>query len=436
MAAYESAFGERPQRMLRRREPIDAIALERFLDAWATPAPQVPAPEPAPGSLHPLISHHAFNAHRIFAEGSGSAALARNALTSLLAYDGLVIADPIHELVKLRSSKGVDAAVNWFRDITEGIGTLEPLLERDIVRFTSFRPGFTERVRSGVFEAFGVGPEFTAFTDLVEAASTADVLGAAGRKHYLDEVRELFARYGVVRSARDVDGALQDVHALARALIHISWAVSVCTADAGADLALLGPLEEHLFAGLVDEHIVAAERLQESSEQVRPYERVASSRFPNVDNLDLTIADALAIRSEDSFAGFRDGMRTALRRLDAAERSPDQSRVAAEEDFRLAMRELARTLGARAPRSAVADRIREGSVDVGIAAVTAVLPVLGGLISKDAATMLSAAAIPLSVLPVLTEWLAQRRGDNASRIAVRYATTLGAPPPRRRQIED
>lgn len=282
-----------------------------------------------------------------------------------------------------------------------------------VLRLTRLRPNLVDANRSAVLSVLGLTPELRVFTDFIESASAVSLFPGSLERSYAPQVQELYGRFGLKlplpRTLRESDGRVRE---LAAAVIEVSWQFAVAGADPTCDLALQGPIELHLAEEIVHEGVGGGLGAG------RHFARLDLGQVPNLDSTRLSVADALAIRSEDSFEQFRYVVRQALDRLELEERSgiePSRSRGAFEE----AMQEGARSLREYAKRATFSDRVKEMSIPAALGVVAEVAAAPHGVV--PAATTAGA----LSAATVVWQWLLARRNRPENTTAYRYLSMLG-----------
>lgn len=149
--AYLHVFNRMPSEVVDEGLTLRERDLELILDFWRSRPQQPPAVKD--GEIWPLVSHHTF-ADRALVGGSGRGVLQR-ALTMMLIHDGLVVADPILALERVRREQGMFAALQKFTAVTRDLAELEPLIGAKVLRTTSVRPDLSDDVRTAVLKVFG-----------------------------------------------------------------------------------------------------------------------------------------------------------------------------------------------------------------------------------------------------------------------------------------
>ena len=310
--AYLHVFNRKPSRVVDEGLTLRERDLEVILDFWGS-RPQRP-PAVKNGEVWPLVSHHTF-ADRALVGGSGRGVLQR-ALTMMLIHDGLVVADPILTLERVRRERGVLAALEKFTAVTRDLAELEPLIDAKILRTTSVSPDLSDDARTAVLKVFGMDSAMRVFTNFVEAAGHIRTASPGLLAEYVLEVQELYRRFGItVPTPRSIGEAEAFAVMLGAAVIEVSWQFAVVASDPSCDLAFKGSLERHLFAEVVSAGI------EGDIGPGRHTGRLDLGKVPNLDSKVLTVKDALSIRKEDAFTQFRYDVRQGLDRLEVSEYS-------------------------------------------------------------------------------------------------------------------
>jgi hypothetical protein len=403
--AYLHVFNRMPSEVVNEGLTLRERDLELILDFWRSRPQQPPAVKD--GEIWPLVSHHTF-ADRALVGGSGRGVIQR-ALTMMLIHDGLVVADPILALERVRREQGVLAALQKFAAVTRDLAELEPLLDAKILRTTSVHPDLSDDARTAVLKVFGMDSAMRVFTNFVEAAGHIRTASPGLFAEYVLEVQELYRRFGItIPTPRSIDEAEAFAVTLGAAVIEVSWQFAVAASDPSCDLAFKGSLERRLFAEVVSAGI------EGDIGPGRHNGRLDLGRVPNLDPRTLTVKDALSIRKEDAFFEFRYDVRQALDRLEVSECSgmPTSLAVASFED---AMRESARRLNEEVRKRSFNEIIRGDSVHAAIGVVAAVP---GGVIPAGVAGAASVAS-------VIYKWLRGRRAPGQSAVSLRYLSMLG-----------
>lgn len=403
--AYLHVFNRKPSRVVDEGLTLRERDLEVILDFWGS-RPQRP-PAVKNGEVWPLVSHHTF-ADRALVGGSGRGVLQR-ALTMMLIHDGLVVADPILTLERVRRERGVLAALEKFTAVTRDLAELEPLIDAKILRTTSVSPDLSDDARTAVLKVFGMDSAMRVFTNFVEAAGHIRTASPGLLAEYVLEVQELYRRFGItVPTPRSIGEAEAFAVMLGAAVIEVSWQFAVVASDPSCDLAFKGSLERHLFAEVVSAGI------EGDIGPGRHTGRLDLGKVPNLDSKVLTVKDALSIRKEDAFTQFRYDVRQGLDRLEVSEYSgmPTGLAVVSFED---AMYESVRRLNEEVRKRSFSEIIRGDSVHAAIGVVAAVP---GGV-------MPAGIAGAASVASVIYKWLRGRRTSGKSTVSLRYLSMLG-----------
>jgi len=419
----ESSLGCKPSDLVRRGQRAEHMDLQRLIGL------RNGAPQPEPDHVRrigvwPLISHHTFNAHNLFgmtAEGN----LGKRTLTLLLAHHGVVASDPLVEVHRLWKQNQRPASLERLNIVIFQVAQVEPLIRRDLLRFESSRPAFTDAARETILKAFGVGPDFGKFTYLIEAFDAAEEIGGEFEWAYVQGAYELYDELNQecppLRSARD---ALDAVTALGQALIQVSWQFAICSRNASCDIAIAGELEKGLLNVLLErwsreDKAPTAERVSESLTQTRHFERLSMGELPNIDSVGVSVKDAMALRRRDSFEEFRDTLNAAIDGYESKllEGAPGQAAGHFKETMRSASRRLRKELPGGSARVLV-----EGSVPLTLSAVATQIP-------ADVANSTTAALVT-GVAAVLLQWAVKVKPTQGHQVAVRYCAELGAVGPK------
>ena len=402
---YLHVFNRTPSGVVDEALTLRERDLELILNFWKSCPQRPPAVED--GEVWPLVSHHTF-ADRALVGGSGRDVLQR-ALTMMLIHDGLVVADPILALERVRREQGILAALQKFTAVTRDLAELKPLLNAKILRTTSAHPDLTDDARTAVLKVFGMDSTMRAFTNFVEAAGHVRTASPGLFTEYALEVQELYRRFGItIPVPRSIDEAEAFAITLGAAVIEVSWQFAVVASDPACDLAFNGALERHLFTEVVSAGI------EGDIGPGRHTGRLDLGEVPNLDPKTLTVKDALSIRKEDAFAQFRYNVRQGLDRLEVSEYSglPTSLAVASFEDT---MRESARRFDIEVRKKSLGEVVLSDSVHAALGVVTAVP---GGAVSAGA-------AVAASVATVIYKWLRGRRASQRSTVSLRYLSMLG-----------
>lgn len=410
--AYRAVFGVHPRALTMLSRSISEADVEHFVatrfENGLAPAMEAELVD----GIRPLVSHHNFNPHSLFSNHEPTT-ISNRALSLLFAHDGLVLSDPMVEILSLTRGGEKTQALSRFIEITQGLAELEPLIDAGLLEFTPYRPTTRENRRSRVLSHFGIDPDLTVFTNFEEAARAAWHLEKGGGRSYIDQVHDLYVLFGLEPPPQaGVSHAWKAARDLAQTLLHLSWTVSVCSADPSADLTLHNPMEEALFAHLVADDIELVLPVIAGHTNTRHFERLATGLLPNIQTINLTVPDTVALRKDDAFAQFRDGLKVALSAYDATLDSPIRlQEERSRSNFQSQMRLLSAQLQNQAKKGQFTDLLRDGSIATGISALTIALPPV--------------ASIPLAGASSLSAWLLGRRTFNGRKIAVRYAAILG-----------
>jgi len=141
-----------------------------------------------------------------------------------------------------------------------------------------------------------------------------------------------------------------------------------------------------------------------------------------MDRIDLSDSDALAIRSDDSFAEFRGDLHAALDDFESvvADRADADRAVDA---FAARMADAADRLKRRAAKASFAASLKNSVVPIGIEAAVAATS------SSDEQLKSAAVATGGAIAAVVWSWLHARSHQQGARVAIRYTSMLGVPRP-------
>ncbi len=417
LGVFESAWGQRPAKHIAvRGGEVSRPDLDLLVKAHEN-APRSVLPEGRAHEIWPLVSHHAHRCQSLFAGG----AILPRVLALLLTHDGIVAADPLVDVVRLAHLGQSDRAATMLSEVMSSVAAVEPLLAGDVLRVTSLRPKLTDAHRRSVLAEFGLDERMLVFTNFLESAVTVAELPGSFAREYRPQVVELFDRFGLpAPPLPDVVSAADAVRRLAAAVIEVSWQFAVCAQDPGSDLAIRGPVELHLAeqllgTGLSTTTIENAERMLGKTRHLLRFE---VGNLPTLSADRLTVADAIAIRKDDTFAGFRDQLRSALDQLDdgfAAHKPPYLAQAVFEERMRAA----AEDLDSRVRRTSFTSRLRDASVPMAIGATSALtFSPLGPAFSAGA-------TVTTALTTVVWSWLTARLKPKGAAAGRRYFSMLG-----------
>jgi hypothetical protein len=341
-------------------------------------------------------------------------------LTLLLTHDGIVAADPLVEIVRLAEIGRLDEATAALSRVVASLAAVEPLISSDILRTTSLRPKLTDTNRKAVLAEFGVDEQMIVFTNFLEAAVTVSGVPGSFEREYRPQVVELFRRFGLpVPALPDVAAAADAVRQLAAAVIEVSWQFAVCAQDPSSDLALSGSVELHLAEQLLSSGLSAptSSAAARMMGKTRHLARFEVGNVPNLTTERLTVADAIAIRQDDTFAAFRDELRSAVDQLDQSLAAHKKTYVA-QATFEERMHVAAEELGRRVQRTSFRTRVRDASVPAAIGAANALA--LSPLSPAFGAT----AGVATALTTVTWQWLTARLSPKGVAVGRRYFSML------------
>jgi hypothetical protein len=415
---FREAWGEHPTRLVQDGFQVGRREVEQLTDAWHVRLEAADGQKDA-RDIRPLISHHGERDLHLFGVRAPDGAVRARALPLLLAFDGLMVADPVADVVAMVGRSQQDQAAVALQDIVREVAELAPLIDSSIIRVTPLRPELAHPARATVLKAMGVDPSMLVFTNFVEAAVASDeepMLGA-----YLDKVAELFDAFLLPPPAvSTAEAAAREVQTLAAAVVEVSWQLAVCAQEPGADVALRAGLEEHLFGEIVrvtgDDTLTSA---RQARARTRHFARIHAGEFPVIDGRELSAADAVFVREDDSFADYRDQLYGALDQYEDAV-SGGLDRYVAQEQFESRMRGAGKDLRRQASASSFAARLRGLSVPIGVGAV---ISVLGG--DLPATVKAAGAAVP-PIAGLVDDWVRGSAARRRTAIIGRYCAILGS----------
>lgn len=361
--------------------------------------------------IWPLVSHHTYGDRALF--GSQRHDILPRALTLLLLHDGLVVADPLESVHQVLVTRTEAEAVLSLNRVVEELAEVEPLIGAGVLRLTTLRPSLQESNRASVLGAMGLQPDLRVFTDFLEAAASVSAFPGSFHRTYAPQVRDLHHLFGLeIQLPPTPETATERVRALAAAVIEVSWQFAVASLDPTCDLALVGPVEQHLAKALVEQGTPS------DLGTGRHVSTLELGQVPNLDTARLSVADALAIRREDAFESFRHTVRHALDDLDVARRA-GVSASSANGAFEETMRQESRALRQTSTRATFRDRIKDASVPAALGVVTEFAVAPAGPVAS------AGAALAISVSTVIWQWLMARDADNGQSVSLRYLAMLG-----------
>jgi len=313
----------------------------------------------------------------------------------------------VHQALTKRSEA---AAVDALNRVVSELAEVEALLAAGLLRLTTSRPTLQESRRTAVLAAMGLDSDMRVFTDFVESVAFLPEFPGSLELTLAPAVRDLYSRFGLsIGAPTSRNEADRRVRALAAAIIEVSWQFAVAASDPNCDLAFAGNLEQHLAEAIIDQG------MEGDLGPGRHLALLSLGRVPNVDVARLTVADAIAVRREDSFAAFRRDVRLALDQLEIA-RAAGVSDTSARGAFEEAMRESARSLAMTVRRSAFRDRVKDASIPAALGALAAI---------PGDPMAAAAAAGGVSIATVLWQWLLGRRDQHGQVVSQRYLAMLG-----------
>lgn len=362
----------------------------------------------------PLVSHHHFNEYSLF--GAGREVVDQRTLGYLLSFNGVVAADPLVVVSDLYRAGKTAQATDALREVTRQLAQVEPLLENGRLRITDARPSLRETTREQVLHTFGVDSNFRVFTNFVEAYEMTRNTTFADSSSFIGQAQELFELMGLPgRTFATSSDALSGVQRLGQSLIHLSWQLSVASTDPNLDIAPLNRWEQHMLESLIEEAFPPAIRQRNGVRRTRHFRMIGSAGIPNLDRVDLTIRDILAIRGDDTFEEFRLALQNALDAYVDEKFGDEDDRRAAFEDV---MHEAAVRLRERSRSAPFASRVQGAVAQTGVQIAAAILPV------EWMAQRVSVELITSPLASLVIEWLCGRRTQSPYEVAHRYCIRL------------
>lgn len=418
--AIRETYGVPPRQLA--GATLSVSDLERLLACPVAARPQDCA-ELRASDVRPLLSHHGVGLDALFHVGRLDEVAARS-LSLLLAFDGLVVADPLGDISNLMTHGMPDRALQYATAVIPAVASIETLIDSNIIRLSPLRPQLSSTERQPLLQLLGLDPKLTVFTNFAEAAVTAEMMGSDVQSDYLRQVDQLFSQFGIrAPHSQTVGAGLVEVTALAKAIIALSWQLAVCSADTSADVVLGTPLQRELVAIVMNEATASDERdlaktASEGDYESRHLIRIDAGRVPHLDRTGLSLSDAVAIRSDDSFAAFREKFQGALDKYDVATAAGADPRMA-RGIFEGEMRDASKALDSSARGTSLKARMTDASVGIGMSAALG-----SGAYALGGGPWAIGASATGTALNVISAWLFGRHRSTARKIAIRYAVAL------------
>lgn len=411
---YEASLGSTPAQIRSSPQKLKMRDLVAVLDAHSRLTEPWDKGAVASNEIWPLISHHTYGNRAIF--GVAGTDIVSRTLTLLLVHDGLVIADPLETVRRTLVTGRSEAAIEALNHATEQLAEVEALIAAGVLRLTTIRPALHDTNRSAVLKAFGLTPDLRVFTDFLEAAgSLGDFPGALVRT-FAPQVQELYRIFGLsIPQPQDILTAERRIKDLAAAVIEVSWQLSVAAENPWCDLAFSGPLEQHLARELV------VEGLSTAASAGRHFDTMELGNVPNLDADQLTLADAIAIRQDDTFESFRSTVRVALDQLEVAKQAGIEHSLAIA-SFEETMWEESRRMSQSTRKAIFKDQVRDASVPAMLGVVTELA------VAPMGAVPAAGAAAGIAIATVVWQWLTGRVQPLGQASGVRYLSMLGGNP--------
>lgn len=364
---YELATGRRPGELVSSTFRPDAQTVTRLLHAHEQDidSSQVAGVH----EVYPLLSHHTYANRSLFGTDIPGRLSART-LSLLVLFDGVVAANPMVDVGRMVERGDYDGACRLVEVITPQLAAVEPLIDSGTLRLTRMRPHLADSDRQHVLDLLGVDAQMREFVSFMDAAVTVKEFPESFRKEYAPQVYELHQLLGVNPPAlHDLDSAVEAVRALGAAIIELSWQVAVAAQDDGCDVAVLGATERQLLNRLMERSMQELKKRVETwSAKTHHFDRIEFGNVPNLDGRRLSVADALAIRKDDTFERFREVLTDALRDLDFSEslgQAPHYGRYEFEKDMHIACKELCQGV----KKASFSSHLKDTSVTAGFGVV-------------------------------------------------------------------
>lgn len=414
---YETALGATPSACASSSRRMRESDLWAILSARAELTSRDSDRARRPHEIWPLLSHHTYDRRGLFGQ-AGNRDLLPRTLALLLVHDGLVAADPLESVRQLVKQNRTAEAIRALDQATKDLAEVEALISAGVLRLSASRPKLGDDNREAVLKTFGLDSSMRVFTDFLEASAAVDEIPGSFSRLYAPQVKDLYSKFGIrIQEPRDLPAALENVKSLAAAIIEVSWQFSVGAVEPNCDMTFRGPIERRLAEEVVTEGISELQLSDVAS--TRHFTRLDLGGIPNLEHSRLSLADALAIRRDDSFEEFRAFLRKALDRLESDEAAGVESYVA-REVFEESMREHASGLKRSVRRTSLTDRVKDGVMPTALAVLAefALSPLGPGHAASGAAAV--------SVGTVVWQWLIGRQESEGIAAARRYCALLGA----------
>ncbi|MCW3492033.1 hypothetical protein [Microbacterium sp. SSM24] len=410
------------------RDPMEDVISVLEADDWDVTSRSLV--DRATVGMWPLLSHHPFNPHGLLRPGRKRHGIADDALTLLLLYDGLAIADPLVEIREAARLGDDLRAIKLFKRMMFIYAELEPLFEAGVLAVEHARPSLKSGDRAAVLAHFGIDPGMTVFTNFEEIFAGYYAFSETGREQILRQCEELIVLLGLPpQRFSDPRVAHAAMRSTAQALLHLSWQLAVCTDDPEVDVVLLNPSEEVLFRELVNSSSLVDSDIAGATTHTEYVGMASLGDIPSFDGMQLTVDEAVTIRRDDSFELFRGHLRRALDDNRTAVARDRLERERAVKEFEARMNDAAKELAVGIRSSSLKRHARDRALPAGVAIVASA--VAGGVTDPSNGVAVAVGAAVAATLTGVAEtiggWLSGRRGQEPRSIAVRYAAALGRP---------
>jgi hypothetical protein len=316
-----------------------------------------------------------------------------------------------------------EQALTALAKVVQQVARVEPLIDKQYLRFVSTRPAFTDRSRQSILDLFGISPDLLVFVNFEQAFPDVESDRVDNEHGYLSQIQEVFRRFNLeVPHLTSAESGRRTMLELASAVIHVSWQISVCAENPSCDVTLTRPLEHRIFNEILARttgniRIAEAGRRRQKTRHVK---RLAIGDLPNLSAVGLSVADAVALRHDNVFESFRAELRSALDDLPST--SEDHMKSEAEAKFEEQMLEAARKLRAAAKNSSFRGRVQQAGLPAAMGVVSSAafaIPTPTGVTPAIFAGLTGAAAATLA------QWLLARKKQQAEKVALRYFSSLG-----------
>lgn len=368
-----------------------------------------------PGHIKPLYSHHTFGQSSLFGFQVGGNVASR-VLKQLLIYDGVVAANPIED-IRLLASRGRERmAVQLLNNVIRDLAVVEPLIQADLLSFTSLRPSLVDARRREFFQVFNIDEKMTVFRNFIEGAAGIDELSNGFERLYRPEVEHLCYLLGLKERVPDtLDECVSLIQGIAADMLEVSWQLAVTSEDPNCDIAIRTLRQENLLRIFAEETI--ATEVNRSMYKTRHFGKMDMGPVPNVDGNKLSPKDAISVRKYDVFESFRETLHLALdnhkKRVDSNGGIDGDALF----EFEEVMSTAARKLQAKMSSVPITSHLSQ-------AGAGATIGFVAGLLSLPDPIHVAVSTATGGASGLIPAWLAARRNIKAERVAIRYYSLL------------